>query len=67
MLYSYATMDSDKLGAIRALEKDIGTPILAMQALDVPPAKVDRKALERIKALEEELGIVLVAVEEGRA
>ena len=67
MLYSYATMDADKLSAVRALEKEIGAPLLAMQAVEVAPAKVGRDALGRIQALEQELGVVLVAVEEGQA
>ncbi len=67
MLYSYASIDSDKLTALRSLEKEIGAPLIAMQAVDVAPAQVGGDALERIKELEEELGVVLVAVTEGQA
>ena len=62
MLYSYAHLTADQLNAIQSLEKDVGQPLIAMSGQDVDAAKVDQSNLDRIKALEEELGIVLVAV-----
>lgn len=62
MLYSFADIETDKLDAIKAVEHEIGTPLLAMQQVDISPAALDSKKLAKLKSLEDELGVVLVAV-----
>jgi len=62
MLYSFADIEPDKLDAIKAIEQEIGSPLLAMQPVDLNPAALDSKKLAKLKTLEEELGVVLVAV-----
>lgn len=62
MLYSFASIEADKLDAIKAVEQEIGSPLLAMQPVDVNPAPLDSKKLAKLKSLEDELGVVLVAV-----
>lgn len=65
MLYSYAQLTADQLNAIQSLEKDVGQPLIAMAGQDLDAAPVDQSKLDRIKALEDELGIVLVAVNQS--
>lgn len=52
-----------QLDAIRALEKQLGTTLLAYGCHEVQPAKPTDQQLAEIKKLEEKLGVVLVAVE----
>lgn len=65
MVFTFATMSEDKLAAVRALEAEIGAPLLAMAQVDVAPARLDRERLARIEKMEKELGVVLVAVRDG--
>ena len=65
MLYSYAHLSADQLNAIQSLEKDVGQPLIAMSGQDLDAAPVDQSKLDRIRALEDELGIVLVAVNQS--
>ena len=62
MLYSFASIEPDTLDAIKSVEQEIGSPLLAMKPVDVNPAALDSKKLAKIKSLEDELGVVLVAV-----
>ena len=61
-IYIFATVPEDKLASIRSLEAEIRAPLLAMAQVDVAPARLDRERLARIEQLEDELGVVLVAV-----
>lgn len=62
MLYSLAPLDVNPLKAIQSLEKEIGAPLVAMSAIKAEPIDMDAAKLEKIKKLEDELGIVLLAV-----
>lgn len=62
MLYSFADVEADDLAAIKAAENEIGTPLLAMQPVDLSPAPLDSRKLAQLKSLEDRLGVVLVAV-----
>ncbi|WP_170574026.1 hypothetical protein [Ruegeria atlantica] len=62
MLYPIATLGSDTLNAVRALEKEIGSPVVALAALDTDTATLPKEDLRKLQVLENELGIVLVAV-----
>lgn len=64
MVYTLANIEDEHLGELKALESEIGTPLLAMTSIKVEPARLDRERLERIKALEDKLGVVLVAVKQ---
>ncbi|WP_170386083.1 hypothetical protein [Ruegeria atlantica] len=62
MLYPIATLEPDTLNAVRALEKEIGSPVVALAALDTDSASLPKEDLLKLQALENELGVVLVAV-----
>ena len=64
MLCSLSTkLGSKDLEAISALEKELGTPLIAFSCRsDLEPADVTGDQLAKIKALEGKLGLSLVAV-----
>lgn len=62
MLYPLASLEAEKLNAIQDLEKSIGAPIVALAEIDAQSAELPQDKLQKLKALEEELGVVLVAV-----
>ncbi|MBM4289107.1 MAG: hypothetical protein FJ135_13380 [Deltaproteobacteria bacterium] len=63
MLCSLSTrLSSEDLQAITALEKELSTPILAFSCHDLKPADVNAEQLAKIQALENRLGMSLVAV-----
>ena len=62
MLFPLATLAEDKLNAVRALEKEIGNPIVALAAVDTDTAPLQKNDLRKLQELENELGVVLVAV-----
>lgn len=64
MLCSLATkLGPEDLQAITALEKELATPLLAFACHDVKPAPIDAAQLSKIQALENRLGLSLVAVQ----
>lgn len=63
MLFNVSKLEADKLEAIQNLEKDLGKTFLAFTPYDLKPADLSAEELARIKALENELSISLVAVE----
>ena len=63
MLYPIATLEADKLEAVRKLEDEIGSPVIALSAIEASSAKLPSEKLEKLQALEDELGVVLVAVQ----
>jgi hypothetical protein len=65
MFYSFASMDDDNLEALRALEKDIGRPLVALREVELPAARLGHGDLDRIRDLEQRLGVVLLAVGGG--
>ncbi|EBA15266.1 hypothetical protein RSK20926_16457 [Roseobacter sp. SK209-2-6] len=62
MLYPLAALEAEKLSAIQDLEKSIGGPVVALAEVEARTADLPQEQLQRLKDLEEELGIVLVAV-----
>ena len=63
MLCSIATkLGEQELGEIEALEKELGMTILAFSCHPVDPAQADEGQLERIRQVEDRLGMSLVAV-----
>jgi hypothetical protein len=64
MLCSLATkLTPEDLQAINALEKELAVPLLAFACHDLKPAAVNSEQLGKIQALENRLGISLVAVQ----
>ncbi len=62
MLYPLANLEADKLNAVKALEKEIGSPVVAFTAVDANTANLPEDQLEKLQELENELDVVLVAV-----
>jgi len=63
MLCSLATkLDQGQIAEIETLAKDMGTPILAFACHQMDAAPIDAAQIDRIKALEDKLGVALVAV-----
>ena len=62
MLYPIATLEDDKLKAVRELEDEIGSPVVALSAVEASSAKLSEDKLAKLQALEDELDVVLVAV-----
>lgn len=63
MLYNVSKLEAEQLAAIQKLEKDLGRTFLAFTPYDLQPADLSDEELAKIKALESELSISLVAVE----
>lgn len=65
MLCSLATkLAPGQLAEVSTLEKDLGTPILAFACHQMDAAPMDAAQIDRIKALEDKLGVALVAVKQ---
>ncbi|MEX3009261.1 hypothetical protein [Hoeflea sp. TYP-13] len=62
MLYSLATLETDKLNAIQNLEKEIGGPVVALAGVEAETAALPKDQLKKLQDLESQLGVVLVAV-----
>ena len=62
MLYAISELDTAHLQKVQNVEKATGVRLLALNALDVAPAKIQDDVLDDIQALENELGLTLVAV-----
>jgi len=65
MLCSLATkLDQVQIQEIETLAQDMGTPILAFACHQMDAAPMDAAQIDRIKALEDKLGVALVAVKQ---
>ena len=62
MLYPIASLDAEKISAIQALEKELGSPIVALSEVDAGNAELSDDKLKKLQQLEEELDLVLLAV-----
>ena len=62
MLYAIPELDAERLKRVQNVEKATGLKLLALNAVDVAPAKIEDEELNDIQALENELGVTLVAV-----
>ncbi|MCR9140644.1 MAG: hypothetical protein NXI24_00115 [bacterium] len=63
MLYNVSKLDANKLEAVQRLEKDLGKTFIAFTPYDLKPADLSEAELARIKKLEDELSVSLVAVQ----
>ncbi len=62
MICAYVSMEEKKLNALQNLEKEIGQTLLAFNCHEMQPAQLTEEQIERIKAMEKELGVVIVAL-----
>lgn len=62
MLYPIATLEAEKLKAVQDLENEIGSPVVALSAVDASSAVLSKDQLQKLQSLEDELDVVLVAV-----
>jgi hypothetical protein len=65
MIFSIAQLTSDQLHSIRDLEEQTGHCIVALRSLPGEPAEISDEELSRLRGVEEDLGLTLVAVNEG--
>ena len=63
MLFNLAQLDVATLKAIQSLEQEIGQTLVAFRGIEATPAQVSEANLARIRTLEGELDVALVAVE----
>jgi hypothetical protein len=63
MLCSLSKLEQKDVDRIKALESDLDKTILAFSCHDLSPSSLDGGNLEKIKTLEKEMGISLVAVD----
>lgn len=62
MICSLSNLKDQDLDQIRALEAELGQPLLAFSCHDIQPAIVDDENLKKIEALEKKLKMSLLAV-----
>ncbi len=62
MLYPLAALEADKLDAVRALEQEIGQPVVALAPVEANTASLPEDQLRKLQELEDELNVVLVAL-----
>jgi hypothetical protein len=61
-MYMLAQLKPDELEAVQEFERQANVRILALRDLDIDAAAIDSALLDKIKHLEEKLGLCLVAV-----
>ncbi len=62
MICSYDAVDDKKINALQEVEKDVGKVLLAINCQEFKPAELTPEQLDRVQALEKELGMVVIAV-----
>lgn len=62
MLCSLSNLKENDIEKIKTLETDLGMTVLAFSCHDAKPVQLDAEALKKIQALENKLGLSLVAV-----
>ena len=63
MIFSYALLTAEQLHAVQALERELGTTIVAFEGTDVSMRSLSPEALDRLRQEEQRTGLTLVAVE----
>jgi hypothetical protein len=63
MLCSLSDLKDQDLTEIRSMESDLGVTLLAFSCHETSPAALDGDKLGKVQALEQKLGLALVAVE----
>ena len=63
MIFSYALLTAEQVHAVQALERELGTTIVAFEGTDVSMRSLSPEALDRLRQEEQRTGLTLVAVE----
>jgi len=63
MICSLSNLTDEDLAQIRSLESELDSPLLAFSCHGIRPAVLDDEKLQKIEALENRLGISLLAVD----
>lgn len=62
-MYVISKLDHHQLEAVREMESRLGKPLLALSEVDVrSDDSLTESEIERLQSLEDDLGVVLVAV-----
>lgn len=62
----YARLDRDKIARLRDLETKMGSWLVAVEPI-AALANLTEEEIQELKALEEELGVILLAYQENNA
>lgn len=62
MIFSFALLTADQLRAVQALERELGTTIVAFQSQEATMSRLSTEALSRLQEEERRTGLTLVAV-----
>lgn len=65
MLSSLSKLAPDQVDEIKKLEKEIGKTLLSFSSYDVAFDELTESQLTKLKALEQKMGISLIAVKAG--
>ena len=60
-LYTPASLADEQIARVRDFEQKTGRILLAFQTLEQPVAKLSDTERQQLKALEQDLGVVMVA------
>jgi hypothetical protein len=63
MFYCYARLTEEQLGRIQAFERETGKKVLAVREVDLEPALLWKPQVDKLREMEQDLGVVLIAVE----
>ena len=66
-LYTPARLADDQIARVRAFEQKTGRILLAFQALEQPVAPLSEVERQQLMALEQDLGVVMVACSDPAA
>lgn len=62
MMYNVSQLKDEDLKALQALEREIGTTLVAFSPLSFLSEQISDEQLAKLQALETKIGVVLVAV-----
>ena len=62
LLYCYAKLTGEQLAKVKAFEAEIGKTVLALREVDLQAEFLSKEEMEKLRALENELGLILLVV-----
>ncbi|NLD73999.1 MAG: hypothetical protein GX649_14955 [Chloroflexi bacterium] len=62
-LYGFAALTPEQLARVQETERETGTRLLVLRALEIAPDNLTTDQLEALQRLEGELGNIILAVE----
>jgi hypothetical protein len=63
LFYCYAKLTAEQLAHTQTFERETGKKVLAVREVDLEPALLWKPQVDKLRALEQDLGVVLIAVE----